>query len=592
MQYTLPAPELPRLVQPRPSDGTGGFRVDFSKIAAAQEIPQLDVKSFTAAAAARGDIGAGLTGLSDGLFKIHAQMAESANRKAVDDAAIAIQTAEKEIGRRIGGERDPQNWQRIFDEESAKWESDFLKGRKFSRSAQEAIGHQFKMWRLRGSTRAAHLGLRKQLQDETDGLEGARVAAAEAGDYDTAHQYTNTMEARGLIGKDTAGRQRGHTETVKARKVSADAIEGAVQAAHQDPEGTAQAVLSPEFGMHLAGEVVSTIRNAVLGIQAVAFNVVQTELLEAVLNGADRHQKPVRTKEDVARVAGNRLRPDELTAAQSALLDFQSMARKSMMAHPQAQDAQFGSLQMRVWQFDREQLGGVNAAPARKEYREILNGAVWLQPDLRDTIVTQIKGKWLAEPPKTSRRVTDYLDWRYQTMFPRGGFGPTTKEVVLKPGDPGFARGGKNRSMVVDDELLRQAHIKLAQTKMEMDRWITAKEKKGELVGVKEADVALQDAIAGTLTYAEGAQALGRTAPGAAPPPEQPRPSLEDLRRIQARLQQQQPQQQPSPSPSPAGTEKPAPASTPAPSDDKEKEDDPPGADGSSSIDGGARPQK
>ena len=234
------APSVPvSPIRQIPGDnGAGGFRINLAEIAAAQQAPSIDARSFAMSEAAVGAaVGNAAQGLSEGGLRIASEIFESTNRRKVDNAASALAAASQDIAMEVQKEQDPNKWVGIFNTHAAKWESTLLNDKELSPAARDAISAKVADWKIRGSSGTLRAAFDHSIKLESQGLEGKRITAAAAGDWDTAEAVTREQESRGLIGADTAARQRVQTASMKEAKEKEAAFNSQYDAVHKDPKG-------------------------------------------------------------------------------------------------------------------------------------------------------------------------------------------------------------------------------------------------------------------------------------------------------------------------------------------------------------------
>lgn len=299
---------LPRIAGP-PSPGGGGFLVDLRQVAASQQLPQLDVNSFVVGAGSGAAIGRGISGLADGGSRIAEEIFASKNRQAVDAASAKLAAASQDISMEIAKEPDHTKWAGIFESQAAKWEGVLLKDQTLSPAARDAITAKFSEWKIRGSSSTLRAAFDSSIRKEAEGLEGGRIMALNAGNYEEAERLTQEQERRGLIGADTAARQRVQAGTARQRKERDDEVKRLAEAVEADPWEAKDALEAGHFAFD-AEEKAAAIADVERTIAAQQRKAIQ-EARDAIIIGA--------APDDIDRMAdGYRLGAED----RAALHDF------------------------------------------------------------------------------------------------------------------------------------------------------------------------------------------------------------------------------------------------------------------------------
>ena len=412
------APSVPvSPIRQIPGDnGAGGFRINLAEIAAAQQAPSLDVRSFAMSEAAVGAaVGNAAQGLSEGGLRITQEIFASTNRRKVDEASSRLAAASQDIAREIKKhENDPSKWVEIFNTHAAKWEGTLLDDKTLSPAARDAISAQFSDWKIRGSSGTLRASFDQSVKMETEGLEGKRITAAAAGNWDEAEAVTREQEARGLIGADTAARQRVQTaelrkDAEKKAKWGAEykLIDKAPDAYLQD-HGAQRADETPEEHMHRIG---------------VAERAAADKFQERSNGIADALSSPdFKPNELPALLEG--LPPRIAAKWRAAYADSQDEKMKAIHADPRYINATWGKLDDMVQSFDRK------APDARERYSEIRALALTLPEGWRQHPLAALDGKWSAKPPDPDKAIESELDDSIDGVYKAGGFGPVTRPIT------------------------------------------------------------------------------------------------------------------------------------------------------------------
>lgn len=227
-------PRSPRFQGPR-ADTRDSFRVNLPDLEASQALPQLNIPGFAAEAGAGAAIGRGMEGLGEGGARIAQEIYESANRQKVDEAGAKLAAASQDISREIAAEPDQSKWVGIFETHAAKWEQDLLKDQTLSPAARDAIESRISEWKIRGSSSTLRAAFDARIRKEAEGLEGGRIMALNAGNYEEAERLTQEQERRGLIAEDTAARQRVQAANARREAEEKAAFDLQYDAIKRDP---------------------------------------------------------------------------------------------------------------------------------------------------------------------------------------------------------------------------------------------------------------------------------------------------------------------------------------------------------------------
>lgn len=219
-------PAQGRLLPPALARGTGGFAVDYSASAAAQKETGIDASAFVQAAGAAGSIGQAIENTGEYASKMANQMIESVNRHAVDKSDVYMAQGNQEIAVALADEKDPRKWAEISGTIAGKWKDAALADKSLYPAAKDAIASRFTKWQIETGTATLRSAHDRAIQVETEGLEGARLAALAENNPEKANAITGVMVDRQLIGADTAERQKAHTkEVVEQNEIKLKAAE-------------------------------------------------------------------------------------------------------------------------------------------------------------------------------------------------------------------------------------------------------------------------------------------------------------------------------------------------------------------------------
>jgi hypothetical protein len=205
------APQAPSL-----DPGTRGFTVDLSAVAAAQEPALIDARGFIAQAGAAGYIGQALEKVADLGTKMAQEHFASENRTKVLDAEAALESATKQLAARVSTEKSTLKWKPIAEEEMDKWHEILLGDKtELSRSARADIEALFNRWKVNSLRDVQTKAMTTAFEREAHALNGRRLDAIAANDWNKAHESTNLALDRRLISHDTATQQDEDTKKAK-----------------------------------------------------------------------------------------------------------------------------------------------------------------------------------------------------------------------------------------------------------------------------------------------------------------------------------------------------------------------------------------
>lgn len=453
------------------SPGGRGVHIDSAALMGAVQVPQLDDSGIKAQGRGAASLGAGIASLGEGFMDIAREQAKNLNIKRVGEARRAMELASQELAAAHINQPDETKWYEM----TAKTIADAPKGwmrPDLSPIAKDEIESMTESWKtsLIGET---VVNVARKTKDDVTRDEHDTVTALARNEkpkeayklIDQMVELNHISVPRGVVLKqdvdaevERAGKQREN-----AREKAA--IEEAVGWANHDADMAASVVNDPKYGKGLLPTTVATIRNRVQAAQADSFAAVNGAVAAAIVTGK------ARTPEDIANIAGHRVRPHELKKLQDDLMQYQTEAKKLEMSTDENQRALFGEALDRVAKFDREALGGVDAKAARDEYSDILGLTKWLDVVRRGEVTGPLAKKWFAAAPEIDSTVKGYIRESIKDYFDAGAFGETKIKVPKVEGDEGYLPYKKEFKTITNDAGLREARIKMADAMIALTEW-------------------------------------------------------------------------------------------------------------------------
>jgi hypothetical protein len=420
----LPAVPVPVIRQTPGAAGAGGARINLAEIAAANAMAtKLDVRAFSGAAGAYGDIGKGLEGVADGMGRIAADIAASQNRKKVDDADAKLAEASGAIALEIEKERDQSKWSGIFASHSAKWEAELLGDKSLSPVAREAIASRVNQWKIKGTTGTTLAAYHDTIKKEAEGLEGQRIAAIHDGKFAEAYRIIDEQAARGLVGAHTTASQRAQTADEQERRTHKDKAElydkhqnNVIAAAHAMPAAKVlEMIRMPGFAAGLDDTDKERLANVVQGVGRDLSGEAANSLANGIADGNLNSEAAIRA------VQSPHLTPAMRQDAIEALAQFDSRKAGAARAGQAGQDAFIAAyIDARNWKPDMEnpEKSGVELA------QKLRNVRANVADDLQGEVSMVLHGTFGSTAPKESkvrpeiqRAVTRSLAATYDRML-------------------------------------------------------------------------------------------------------------------------------------------------------------------------------
>lgn len=402
---------------PAPDRGTGGFKVDYGALVAAQKAPTINVSAMAAEAGAMQAYGAAATALSEPMMKVAEAQWASINRRKVDDATAQLAAASDDISSRIGEEQDETKWADIFLSEASRYGDEILKDKSLAPAAREAIESKISSWRITGESAVRRRSFDRTLQKEAQGLERDRILAVERGDFDAALQITEQKRSRGLASEDQAAKEAVVTRSAQEVKLKEAQWDQEYQAITGDPDAYLK-----DNSKKRDGESPEEHARRINAAQAVARDAfkARTDRLADML--ADPALDPNALNEEM-----KDLPPRVQQHYRDAYLEMQNSARRQERMKPENINVAWAKLDEAVQEFDPE------AKNAREEYVRIRTMTVQELPEgYRQDVLDALDGKWrgtgLEADISTKTEILDAIDAAYS----EGQFGTVT--VTQKQG--------------------------------------------------------------------------------------------------------------------------------------------------------------
>lgn len=491
------APALSSRIAAAPRANYSGVMGAIGQLANAGQQDLVPVQPFTAPGAGLQEAGRGITDVGAILTKVHLETLEARGLRQIAEAenAFAAEAADFENWTRKNP--DPVTWREEWEARKTMRRSEIFDNDKLAPHIRQRIDLGLTKAESDADIRFSTMASQREFAMAGGAILASAEAAKDAGDETGFNAAIDLAARKGYIFDHEAIRKKADFRDHQERKQQTDAIESAVSAAHQNPEAAVEIVNEKGFGTELKPTTLALIRDRVAAIQRDSYAAANADVADAIVTGKALFA------EDVAKIAGNRVRPHELAKLQSELAEYQDDARKAEMAKPEKQRELFGELLDRAWKFDREALGGVNSKAARDEYADILSRAKWLDEVLRGEVSRPLAAKWFAAAPQISGTVKEYLNQSVQDLFDLGRFGQTKRKVPKVEGDEGFVPWEPKFKEVTDEEGLKKARANMADVQMALTAW----EKENPKATRIEATAALYQ-IAGSVLGGDDAAAI------------------------------------------------------------------------------------
>ena len=395
--------------------GTGGFRVNYDELLAAQRAPTLDGRSFAMEAGAVGQaVGQAAQGLSEGMMQIAQKQFESINRRKVSEASAKLAAANDSIADFMAKEPDETKWLALFQGEAQKWESAILKDDTLSPAARDAIGSRISAWKITTESQVRRASFGESLKKEAAEMEGNRLIALNNKEWDKANQITDKQVELGIIHKDTAARQRIHTDMARKAAAKDDAWKAETVTIENDPEAYRK-----EHGKQRESETpeeYSRRMNYLENVERDNFRARQADAGDALAN------PDLKPEELEAKLAG--MRPGEAQKWRDAYNEQRMEKLKVLRSDPKYINNLWGKLDDMVQGFDR------NATDAREQYTTIRALAMQLPEGWRQHPLAVLDGKWSAKPPEPDKLLEAEIDDSIDGVYKSGGFGAVTRPIT------------------------------------------------------------------------------------------------------------------------------------------------------------------